>query len=134
MKWIKGYYNMYRACCIYHKYDNSETFRFHKYSHCYYKGDSREQYSWTYDCKTCKDLIKQKELEQKTQREQRGLLYTKEIKKIDKHQNEKCSSCDKPINFEEWFCYCSLCPDCFLNSDEEIDNYLGEKKKEDDDE
>lgn len=38
---------------------------------------------------------------------------------VARHTNEKCSGCDKPINFEEWFCYCSLCPDCYLQTPEE---------------
>ncbi len=53
--------------------------------------------------------------------------YRDSLKEHEKHANEKCPSCDKPIDFETWFCYCSLCPDCFLNSKEEIDNYLGEQ-------
>jgi len=48
------------------------------------------------------------------------------------HTNESCSSCDESISVDDWFCYCGLCPDCFLNSDseEDIDNWLGEKRPE----
>lgn len=54
-------------------------------------------------------------------------LYYDSKTQSERHRNETCSSCDKAIDFEEWFCYCSLCPDCYLNSDEEVDNYLGIK-------
>lgn len=38
---------------------------------------------------------------------------------IQKHTNEPCSSRDKPISFDEWFCYCSLCPDCYMQIPED---------------
>jgi len=44
------------------------------------------------------------------------------------HTNEHCPSCDRNISVDEWFCYCSLCPDCFLKSDADADNWIGEGK------
>lgn len=74
-------------------------------------------------------MFRQSELIEQQQRE-RQLAYHNAIedyRKKGKHINDKCSSCDEKIAFEEWFCYCGLCPDCFLNSEEDVDNWLGEK-------
>lgn len=56
-------------------------------------------------------------------------LY-KETRSQKQHIDDKCSSCDKTIHFEEWFCYCSLCPDCYLQiPEEEIERMDEEFKK-----
>jgi hypothetical protein len=59
---------------------------------------------------------------------EREELYQQSMKKdVNKHSNESCSSCNKPINFDEWFCYRSLCPDCYLQIPEEEIEKLDEE-------
>ena len=57
----------------------------------------------------------------------------KEHKKKKDKTDEKCSYCDKMIDIEEWFCYCSLCPDCYLQIPEEeieiMDKEIEERMK-----
>lgn len=49
----------------------------------------------------------------------RNKIYEESLKEIDKHVNESCSNCNKLIDFHAWFCYCSLCPDCYMQTPEE---------------
>jgi hypothetical protein len=50
---------------------------------------------------------------------ERLLKYREAMNDNQKHVNESCTSCDKPIDFDEWFCYCSLCLDCYMQTPEE---------------
>lgn len=57
---------------------------------------------------------------------ERQTKFEQALKDVDKHANEKCVVCDKPIIFDEWFCYCCMCPDCYLKhepDEEEYDKY-----------
>lgn len=91
--------------------------------------------SWVIRCQVCKQQETIMEVEawkqQKVEHEKRMSMYSQVLKERNKHLNEKCTSCDVNIDKETWFCYCGLCAECFLNSDEDVDNWLGEPKPTD---
>jgi hypothetical protein len=50
---------------------------------------------------------------------EKQVKFDEAYKENQKHVNESCSSCDKSISFDEWFCYCALCTDCYQKIPEE---------------
>lgn len=72
-------------------------------------------------CERCKEEDDERILNDIRFREkeenERISMFRHIMKEPHKHANEQCSNCDKPIDITEWFCYCSLCPDCYISDD-----------------
>lgn len=57
---------------------------------------------------------------------ERQAKFSKAWVERSKHLDEKCLNCDKSIVFDEYFCYCCLCVDCYMKQepkDEEYDDF-----------
>jgi hypothetical protein len=69
------------------------------------------------ELKTREEIEKFQIEREERERQQRQWIRT--------HRNEVCASCDTAIDYYDWYAYCGLCPRCFMESDEDVDNSLG---------
>jgi transcription initiation factor IIE alpha subunit len=79
---------------------------------------------------SCKQCVEQNARQSEAIAYTRQKIYDNAAKDRSKHQNETCSNCDRPLDFDEWFCYCSLCPDCYLQTPESEIEELDKRIKE----
>lgn len=115
---------------IRHHICNKHRIAFTAYDHCSsctYKEQKLQRMGNCEDCTLVNPDGFEQEYEHwdasKAKAKERGERFDKALAEQKDHQNEKCLSCGKPIIFDEWFCYCCLCPDCYMKNEPKEEDY-----------